>query len=189
MAEKKGLNSLNKRIFFGLIFSFLLPAGNVLGHSYIDLGFGLNATATADYSDQTQSNKRASSSVSSDGLALDATNTKNSNEPEPKIVEDSIEVKYKQPGRLLGLFPVTFEAEAITYADGHVEINYPWYTFFVVDNRSKVEAEIKEEVADIFSSNSGQPFSAEEKEKISARMRDILSTNLEADAEASLYTH
>lgn len=55
---------------------------------------------------------------------------------------DTVEVKYIQDGKLLAIVSVKFTVTARAFANGKVEIDYPWYSFLTVDNSSKVKTDL-----------------------------------------------
>jgi hypothetical protein len=61
---------------------------------------------------------------------------------------DAVEVRYKQRGRLLAVIPMTFYVTAVAHSNGEVEVEYPWYSFLTVDNRTEVETQVDLAVED-----------------------------------------
>lgn len=62
------------------------------------------------------------------------------------IGDDKIEVDYKQPARFLGIIPMMVSVGVNINADGSVNVDYPWYSFLSLTNKSDLEAAIKSEV-------------------------------------------
>lgn len=60
-----------------------------------------------------------------------------------RFSNDTVEVKYKERGHFLALFPVSMNVTAKAHADGSVDLDYPWYAFMTVDNKDKVETSLK----------------------------------------------
>ena len=56
---------------------------------------------------------------------------------------DVVEVRYKESAKFLALIPMRFTVKAETHADGSVSVEYPWYSFLTVDNRDRIETELK----------------------------------------------
>jgi hypothetical protein len=59
--------------------------------------------------------------------------------------DDSVTVRFNEPGRLLGLFALRLPASATISADGRVALSHPWYAFLVA--RRADEAGLKTALA------------------------------------------
>jgi len=111
----------------------------------------------------------------------------------------TVEVIYKQKGHFLALVPISFSIRAIAHASGEVEVKYPWYSFFTLDNEEQIEAEINNAVS-LGNSESklgvvraegksaNQVFGPTESALVAHRMLEVLESNLKvmANTEASL---
>ncbi|MDP2641901.1 MAG: hypothetical protein Q8P21_01255 [bacterium] len=109
---------------------------------------------------------------------------------EMNFTGDSVEVIYKQKGRLLALVPITFNVRAIARADGTVEVRYPWYSFLTVDNREEIEAQVKVAVDTALRARTvgsvqaegeseNPSFTAAEKAAVSSRVHTVLKSTFE----------
>jgi hypothetical protein len=106
-----------------------------------------------------------------------------------RFTGETVEVKYKEQGRFLALLPVTFTVEAVTHADGTVEVKYPWYSFLTVDNHDKVETELKVAIDSVLrsrmvgsvqaeGSGAHSSFTAAESAAVASQMQKVLNANL-----------
>ncbi len=97
----------------------------------------------------------------------------------------SVEVRYKERGKLLALMPVTFPITAKATPDGAIELEYPWYSFLTLDNKEKLETDLKVAVGHALRSRlvgsvqalrtePQESFSAEESAVVSAEMERVL---------------
>jgi hypothetical protein len=59
----------------------------------------------------------------------------------------SVTVHFAEPGRLLGLFPVSMRSAAIIAADGSARVTHPWYYFLAVPSadEARLAAALAEE--------------------------------------------
>lgn len=63
------------------------------------------------------------------------------------FADDSVEVRYGVPGRLLGFIPVTMNARVTVASDGEVAVSYPWYRFLVAtDTDADIESELSSRI-------------------------------------------
>lgn len=60
-----------------------------------------------------------------------------------EVHSDGVHVGYTDSGKLLGIFPVSYESEVTVAADGSVNVSAPWYGFLVFGTSKK---EIKRSV-------------------------------------------
>ena len=109
-------------VSLSLLLSLVFPASGVLGASYIDLG-----ELGVIYGPPQNTKTNVSTT----------TNLTTSNR---------IEVVYKQSGKILAIFPITFEARVVAHVNGEIEIRYPWYSFLMIDNKTEVGDELQGEV-------------------------------------------
>lgn len=56
---------------------------------------------------------------------------------------EKVEVRHKQKGLLLALWPITFTVRGVVTSDGNVELFYPWYSAITVDHREEIKAKVK----------------------------------------------
>lgn len=112
-----------------------------------------------------------------------ATVASDGNVEEVNFSQDTALLSYKQQGKLLGIFPVTFTVTAIAHADGNVEVQYPWYAFVVAKDEEALEAELEAAVAEVRAEYradaEARVFSASEQARAMARMHTVLKAHLE----------
>jgi hypothetical protein len=56
---------------------------------------------------------------------------------------EAVEVSSKQRGHLLALVPVNLRIIVVAWADGRLEIDYPWYSFMTLSHREELETKLK----------------------------------------------
>jgi hypothetical protein len=95
--------------------------------------------------------------------------------------DDMVEVEYLQPGKLLKIIPVEVPVVVRVYADGRLEVKYPWYSFVVSTERKRVEEKLGVRVNQVLSERFGEgdtdeelAFTQEESEDIAAEIRSVL---------------
>ena len=114
---------------------------------------------------------------------------------EMNFTKDVVEVTYKQKGRFLALFPVTFAVTARAHADGAVELDYPWYAFLTIDRQNEIETNVKIAVDTALRERmvgsvraEGEPvnpeFSAAESATIASQMHAVLKSSFENEGVA-----
>lgn len=137
-----------------LTLGFVVYSRNVHAYSLINLNTLIESNAVSSTTVEIEANANAttgapvveSEEVSSNmGLRAYADSLVASDEAleEVKFTEEMVEVRYKQKGRILALVPITFTVTATVTADGRVEIEYPWYSTFTVDNKEEVKTSVK----------------------------------------------
>jgi hypothetical protein len=57
------------------------------------------------------------------------------------LSQEAVTVVYKQPGRLLGIIPVSMTVAATVEQDGSVSLDYPWYGFMVAKSVASTDLE------------------------------------------------
>ena len=103
---------------------------------------------------------------------------------------DVVEVQYEEQGKFLALLPINLTISAKAYANGKVEVNYPWYSFLTVTKKDKIESEMRVAVDNAMRLSmvgsvqaSGEPvnktFSASEAEGVVRAMKHVLAENIE----------
>lgn len=114
------------------------------------------------------------------------------------ITDEYVEITYKERGKLFAIMPITFDVTATAYADGRVEVDYPWYAFLMADNGAEVEAGIESAVSAVLNgratttdatvggdaniqSRTGASLTAEEAAVVVARMHSVLRASFEAN--------
>lgn len=63
-------------------------------------------------------------------------------EPADEEVE-AVTVSSKQRGHLLALVPVSFWVKVVAWADGRLEVEYPWYSFMTLTSRQELQTQLK----------------------------------------------
>jgi hypothetical protein len=116
----------------------------------------------------------------------------------------SVAVKYQEPGRFLGLFPVTMNATAKVDASGDVTFSYPWYRFLTTTstNDAAVRTALSAQAATVLNTEPSQAsegatstvaasgtLTASQKAELLDGMRSVLTdssmTNASANAAGS----
>lgn len=102
-------------------------------------GSGILTITAQDASDDsgTQSAVTSSASVANDADFAAYAKSQlraNSNLKEVDSDDSSVAVKYTEPGRFLGVFPVTMTATAKVAADGSITVSHPWYYFLTASS-------------------------------------------------------
>lgn len=98
----------------------------------------------------------------------------------------TVEGSYRLKGHLLALVPVSFLVSVKVYANGEIELDYPWYASVTVSRRQELETELKVAIDSVRLSSalgsvkgegeSAQPeFSAEEAALIQMEMKRVLA--------------
>lgn len=106
-----------------------------------------------------------------------------------RFTSKSVEVNYRQRGRLLALVPISFKARAVAKVDGDVELEYPWYSFLTLDDEERIETELQIAVDNALHARAlgsvraegevtNPSFTAAEAAAVAARMRATLSASL-----------
>ena len=109
---------------------------------------------------------------------------------------DTVEVRYRQQGRLLALIPIWFTVTARAHADGTVELDYPWYSFLTVDNQNQIETELKVAIDSALRSRmvgsvsaegetENPQFTAGEAAEVAHQIQAVLRSSLRAQTESS----
>jgi hypothetical protein len=95
--------------------------------------------------------------------------------------DDVVEVEYLQPGKLLKVIPVEVPVIVRIYADGRLEVKYPWYSFVVSTERKRVEEKLGVRVNQVLSERFDErdrdaefAFTEEESENIATEIRLVL---------------
>ncbi|MCR4279656.1 MAG: hypothetical protein NUV78_02900 [Candidatus Zambryskibacteria bacterium] len=115
---------------------------------------------------------------------------------EVKFTEEMVEVRYKQKGRILALVPITFTVTATVTADGRVEIKYPWYSTFTIDNKEEVKTSAKVAVDNALRAKAvgsvkaegdamNPKFTASESAAVAAGLHKVLKAALQAQSSLS----
>ena len=102
-----------------------------------------------------------------------------------------VEVTYQEEGKFLALVPVQMKVLVRAYADGRVEVDYPWYSFLTVNKRHQIEGEMKVALGNTLRSGlvgsvqaEGQvenpSFTAEQSADVTEAMKDVLKANVDA---------
>ena len=102
---------------------------------------------------------------------------------EMNFTKDTVEVKYKQRGKLFALIPITFIVTTTAHADGTVEVDYPWYSFLTSDQSNEVEAEIQAMVSNTIDADVETGFSASNSARVASAIQSVLKTRLESETE------
>ena len=102
---------------------------------------------------------------------------------EMNFTKDTVEVKYKQRGKLFALIPITFIVTTTAHADGTVEVDYPWYSFLNSDQSNEVEAEIQAMVSNTIDADVETGFSASNSARVASAIQSVLKTRLESETE------
>ena len=55
----------------------------------------------------------------------------------------AVEVSSMQRGHLLALVPVNFPIKVVAWADGRLEVDYPWYSFMTLSSREELLTKLK----------------------------------------------
>ena len=108
--------------------------------------------------------------------------------------EDTVEIKYKEQGKLLALVPITFTARAIAHADGTIELKYPWYSVLTVDNKTELETKIQVAVDNALNARmvgsvqaegeeASPAFTAPESAEVAAQIHAVLSARETVDGD------
>ena len=76
----------------------------------------------------------------------------NPNLEEVDASDGAVSVKYQEPGRVLGLFPVTMSSSATIDSGGNVTLTHPWYYFLTSTdtNNASLRAALSTEAAATF---------------------------------------
>lgn len=115
----------------------------------------------------------------------------------------SVSVKYAEPGRFLGVFPVTMTATAKVAADGSITISHPWYYFLTstAADDAAVKATLAQSTVGMFhttpsaasegatsTASAHATLTAQQKAAILATIRAVLATSVSANGTASTST-
>jgi len=120
-----------------------------------------------------------------------------SSQPASALGENVVEVKHKESVKLLALLPITITVTARTYADGRVEVVYPWYSFLTINNEDKIKTELKVAVDNARRSMkvgsvqaegevTNPVFSNEESVEITAEMDKVLQANFDGSLDVGV---
>jgi hypothetical protein len=138
-----------------LIASFLF-AGHTFGYALIDLDPG--------------SPERAMAASSTE---MEAKSTK------------AVEASFKQRGHLLALVPVNLSVKVKAFANGDLELDYPWYTFMTISHREEIETKLKIAINNVRNRSAlgtvraeGETVNPQFTEKEAAEIRKILIEEL-----------
>ncbi len=118
----------------------------------------------------------------------------NSAVEEINFTGETVELRHRQEGRLLALFPITFTVTAVAFADGRVELRYPWYSAFTVDNKEELNTKAKVAVDNALRARTvgsvraeGQVasprFTAGESAIVARELASVLSSNFEMNSD------
>lgn len=98
--------------------------------------------------------------------------------------DNSVEVDYREPGRLFGFIPVSVTAMANVNSDGSVTVTHPWYDFLIAKDDTNLQSTLAANVGPMATANaSGQWSYATE-----AKIADAMKSNLESSNNVSAST-
>ena len=66
------------------------------------------------------------------------------------IMSDSVNVHYRDSGKFLGIFPVSYDSEVVVGDDGSVQVKAPWYSFLVFGTKkASIESSVNSDLAGV----------------------------------------
>lgn len=175
----------------------VLLDGEVLNITRSAVSAGLGADAGAEGEEgEAQASITSSSDVSTNADLEAFARTmirEDENVEEVNFSGDMVEVRYREEGKFLALIPLDFTASAKAYADGRVEIDYPWYSFLTVKGSQEAETRAKVAVDNAIRARAvgsvraegeteNPRFTAAESATVAAELHSVLRAS-EADAQ------
>ena len=102
-----------------------------------------------------------------------------SNVEEIKFEEDNLLFRYKQNGKVLGLFKVEYDIEVIINDEREIKVKYPWYAAFTTNsNKTEVRERMERDVGDLLDRNSNASGEIEINARVMAQISSLVHTIL-----------
>lgn len=122
----------------------LVPLSSVGAYALIDLNHGISPDKVAIGADvPLKIEPRAVETQADLETYAQAALAADESIEEINFTDNSVEVRYKETGQFLALVPIRLSISAAAYADGHVEVKYPWYAIFTLDRQDEIETQLK----------------------------------------------